>query len=31
MKRSKWIETEVEQGGKVFLLPIRCRLEVKDN
>jgi hypothetical protein len=31
MKRSKWIETEVEQGGKVFLLPVRCRLEVKDN
>lgn len=31
MKRSKWIETEVEQGGKVYLLPVRCRLEVRDD
>lgn len=31
MKRSKWIETEVEQGGKVYLLPVRCRLEAKGN
>jgi|TARA_R110000824_G_scaffold67977_3_gene176076 hypothetical protein len=29
-KRSKWVETEVEQGARVFLLPIRCRVETKN-
>ena len=24
--KSKWIETEVEQNGKLYLLPIRCQL-----
>jgi|TARA_R110000744_G_scaffold66792_3_gene136442 hypothetical protein len=29
-KRSRWVETEVEEGGKVYLLPVRCRIEAKD-
>jgi len=28
-KRSKWVETEVECGGRVFLLPVRCRIETQ--
>lgn len=27
--KSRWIETEVERGGKVYLLPLRCRLEAR--
>lgn len=27
--RSKWIETEIERDGNVYLLPIRNRLEAK--
>ena len=27
--RSKWIETEIDRNGKLYLLPIRNRLEAK--
>lgn len=27
--KSRWVETEIEQGGSVFLLPLRCRLEAR--
>ena len=27
--RSKWIETEIDRDGRVYLLPIRNRLEAK--
>tara|TARA_R110000822_G_scaffold71382_5_gene172168 strand:+ start:755 stop:1126 length:372 start_codon:yes stop_codon:yes gene_type:complete len=30
-KKSNWVETEVERGDRLFLLPVRCRLESKGN
>ena len=30
MKKSKWVETEIEVGGEVFLIPLRCRMEAKN-
>ena len=29
--KSKWIETEVEHGGEVCLIPVRARLEARKN
>ena len=28
-QKSHWIETEVERGGEVYLIPLRCRLEMR--
>ena len=27
--KSRWVETEVERKGKLYLLPLRCRLEAR--
>ena len=27
--KSRWVETEIEQNGSVYLLPLRCRLEAR--
>ena len=29
--KSKWVETEVERSGLVYLIPFRCRLEARSN
>ena len=29
--KSRWVETEIERGGMVYLLPLRCRLEARKN
>ena len=29
--RSRWIETEIAKDGRVYLLPIRCRLEARSS
>tara|TARA_R110000751_G_scaffold212571_2_gene316140 strand:+ start:304 stop:618 length:315 start_codon:yes stop_codon:yes gene_type:complete len=28
-KKSSWVETEIDCGGRIYLLPVRCRVEVK--
>jgi len=28
-QKSKWVETEIERGGEVYLLPIRCLMEAR--
>ena len=30
-QKSRWVETEVERGGNVYLLPLRCQLQARGN
>jgi hypothetical protein len=29
--KSRWVETEIERNGSVYLLPLRCKLEARGN
>ena len=30
-QKSRWVETEVERNGVVYLLPLRCQLQARGN
>lgn len=30
-QKSQWVETEIERGGEVYLLPLRCQVQARGN
>ena len=30
-QKSRWVETEVERGGEVYLIPLRCQIQARSN
>jgi hypothetical protein len=28
-QKSRWVETEIEKGGEVYLLPLRCQVQAR--